>query len=147
MKNKRKDIMLRGTLVKKEKFKLTLDLFGKKGTQEILIGKDKTFNLTIGEMYRFTCGMGDDGVLWLNQRVLLELITKEEFEETIGLSIIIPKNCEDWRQFNTDKRTALMCSIDFHKGKGRTYTEEQVNLTARKFLAELTNNLGGKKEA
>lgn len=96
-----------GTLVMREKNKLTVD--DGKSSVVLLIGKGKSFDLEITKQYSFMCGVSNDKKLWLNEITEVKLPKSKE--------IVVPKNTEDYKQFQTDKRTALITAVDMSKDR------------------------------
>ncbi len=142
------NLEFRALLKKKIGNELSFEEFKTRQELKVLMSSKKNFNMQVGSMYRIVVGQDDKNNMWLNERILLELVTKEDLgipETKKELEIEKPKSVSEFSQFHTDKRTALLSAIDFHKGKSKTYTEEQVKGTYLKFLHMLLTT-GVKKD-
>lgn len=135
-----------GTYIKKVENCITIQTTLDKKYVDIFIAKDKKFNLEIGSIYECVCGIDDNKRLWLNERIKVKLYTKEQLglQEDVS-NILLPSHPESLRNFHTDKRTAIMCALDYHTGKGKGYTEDMILETTKRFFRSLNNNLNEAK--
>lgn len=123
-----------GTLVSKIDAKLTIETIKTEKRIEVLIGKDKKFNLDVGSIYEFECGRkkGTNEPLWLNKRVKVVLLESWE----LG-NIEIPKNAEDYKQFWLNVRSSQINAIELLKSTKEDFSPEDVSKVSEKLLQSL----------